>query len=673
MINNMIGVLHMDKIPFNIRNGNLPISTKIPLSNDDSLKDIMDTLDEVGEDSFYSKNLALAAYIIVFSETSSQGIDNYLNKYQSHLPKTADTLETKLLPMWNFYGVYMHRYNKLRYLATVVLHFFNNDLNKAFAEIKSIFLKILMNSEYKTIIRYINNTAVNSKSIEKYWDYLDVKFNNLTKQNDLMKFMKYNMVYSFFSYEKIVDRFNDLTKSPKTKNVLHYFEILEALKDLVKFQNRVYSWVEERTQDEQLIIESKNIINKAFNERTKPMEMSLEKRVRLFIVSLILSGEMDQRLSKKETEKILAEKTGYKDGKVNAAALVNALNPFEKRTNDIQISDELKRFFEIQYNFEYFILKRYGVDMETLLNTTYLNDDDLIEIVSSYALTGEFERSIFRSLLSPINEYSCPIATINDFGNVRDAFVPGKDYVIRGIISTALAKHLQITNNEMDVLFLNAKHGFKSSSEVLQAPKKEEPTEQLKDLQKALNDLQNDFKLYRIQSQNKEQIIQDKLMAKEQEYNNLLEEYQIVRENYDMLFDNVDLDDIDEFSEGNIEENEIKESKDEDSFNYIEAIRDLKICIVGGFDNFHSKIGEAFIIEPTIVKSRFYNYPLNILLNQDVVVHVATHNNHSQYKRVRDYMKRNNIKDRFMPINAQHSPELLAKKIYHFIHKHERR
>ncbi|SPU40685.1 Uncharacterised protein [Lysinibacillus capsici] len=79
----------MDKFPLNIKNMNLPISTRIPLTKDDSLNDIMDTLDEVGEGNFYSKNLALAAYIIVFSEPSSQGIDNYLDKYQSHLPKNC--------------------------------------------------------------------------------------------------------------------------------------------------------------------------------------------------------------------------------------------------------------------------------------------------------------------------------------------------------------------------------------------------------------------------------------------------------------------------------------------------------------------------------------------------------------------------------------------------------
>lgn len=615
--------------------------------------------------------LELAAYALVYSNLDSTEFDVALEKYQQFLPTgVQQQFESKLLPNWTFYGLYKHRYTKLRMLSTAILNSLEHNIDKARLELQRMFNDLFMRSEYRSVIKYINKLACHGRDIPKYWDYLDSKYQNITEKEEVTRFMNYNIVYAYFASQRMEDRLSNFVKTKRNGKISNIFSLLNDKEELLAFIVRINAWVKERTEQDQKLITYKNFLYEGLDKQTVPMKMTFERRVKLFLATLVLSGEITTAFTEISTDKILEDTTGYKQGKVNAASLIVALDPYDNE-GDVFVDGEvvLNRFFDLNYAFEYILLKRLGVDIETLLTNTIITYEELEEIVLSYALCGDLENSIYRSLLSPHIKFDTPAVTLNDFEDVSDAFVGAKNYVIRGIVTTALAKHLNLMSGELDSLYLNQKVKLSTNAVVKTEMQNDEElelaNEQINILDAELNATKNELKIIKLQAQNKEQILQEKLDAFELKYKLLQDEHTILRSNYDAFIDAED-DVLGEDILFDSFEVDSEETNEDDAIDYIEEMRGLKICIVGGFVNFHNNIRDSFPTEPTFVEARFYNYPLSMLLNQDIVVHVAVHNNHPQYKRVRNYMKRHQCKNRLFVINAQHSPKLLAKKIYEY-------
>lgn len=86
----------------------------------------------------------------------------------------------------------------------------------------------------------------------------------------------------------------------------------------------------------------------------------------------------------------------------------------------------------------------------------------------------------------------------------------------------------------------------------------------------------------------------------------------------------------------------------------------LRVAVFGGHQRFHQRLREAFSNIRTIEPEEL-GIDLSFVTNMDVILFVASYNNHSQYERFRPLW--NKDKTKLIFLNKQSAPETVAKKI----------
>lgn len=655
-------------------------------------------------------NLAVGQYLIMLEQAryKTDLVDHYLDRYRDWIGQSkpdelymCDELiqsRTHLSESYKLRMLNTAYINKLQ-AEDVVTDNFKDNTNRlnTVLHLADLYYEILKNSKYKSTIKYIEQLPkLNEETFDQYIQYIlksDPNF-MISKSKEYNLFI-YNMLFTFIGQVKantMVEECHDLVCKTEFMHMdedlaFDYFKrdlnvilSLKSIGELIDFHNisrTVHtSLTAVLTQKDSLYEAIKK--DRSMNDRSTKNKWiykhdTIKKRTIFMLESLInekyLTREEVNKLSSLSKHKQWLKKIGFVDGKINALVLLEKLDTIMGLDSKCFIGLESDApFIEKEYAISQLMLSYFNMDLMYTLNDVSLTIEDLEAFMDIFTLTHNFMSTWFTTNLSLVEkdvaDIEMDIIHVFDYVEI-DEFELDKIEIVKAIVQFCLYKQMKQSAEEqfqytarsimsksssVDNTIAEELHHLRAENEK-QANEVSELKQQLRQAQLSLHN-QNLAHTNEIQSY-KEQVSD---MKEQLEMNKELDMAELENEGIT----------IRELSDQESEDN----SGDHDDIDYIEMIKELNIAVIGGHNNLHTNIRNAFPNKNLIlITPRNYTTPIKVINKADVIVYIDSHNNHGQFRRVMAHLRKNDLKYKMFYSNTQPQPKVLAKAVYeHFMY-----
>lgn len=636
-------------------------------------------------------------YLIVVSEDINDLIDVNLKKFHSFIPQYQLFQPcTELTGDYHFVGFLETKYKKVQLLVHAIACKHHGDFGKRNVETNELLhvdmdyisfgkelntvLLSVIKPAYRPAVKYLEGLPHYGEISQNNYNAFISKRYDPNKQMHLSKFANFTILFVVIGWPNRTRHIDNLLKmllkemhSSKALNMI----MLDNIEDTITTVNGFFhikeqagAYISARSTFKVELNDSQLRTINALKKSTLYREDKLTEIDGFwrFLYALFTGHIHPKLMNEKDSTNTYIESwkeaTRYNDEDgVSAERLVMNLKVSEI-TNDIA-------GFKDEFSFEYYLLKYYQVNVETLLSHTKIYIGDLYSIYLSYLTSVDKSDHTLRIFTSPLsdNEYK-EYPYLYELLSISDGFYEERDFFTRGIILVSMMKQFRFFSNsvarstleEIMTTDLNGGDNTKSALSWQLREQNNQMTHDIQELQQKLDAqkmVNNELELKAIQSKYKEGILTVKLEAAEM----ALEEYHEKE-----IFANT-LNELEMASEVN-KAIEVKETKVTNSFDALNQIKPLHIMIVGGHSNFHSAIRNNFPNTTICIESRNYNYDLEKLTRQDIVVFVASYNNHGQFERVKEALRAKGLRKKMMLINRQPAPARLAQDIWAYYEEH---
>ena len=606
------------------------------IGNAENIFELMDILERMGlDDEAMPQNgplYQLGAYCIVSSELASSELDKYISKYNEYIPKNIFEISWRIIQKENkLPGLLKIRWLKLGMLLTAVERAVKSE-DALYPEVEKIFDACLKKG-YRSSYKYASTLSKYGRDFPRYLNHLQEKV--LPKDANTLVTV-HIMMYCYLG---------SLVASKKEQ--INVEDIMESFMNMKVFSafsqtcQKTFSARLEITDVRNTLMDQLNIVNKT--ELTK-----LRNR---FFTRLIFNETEDVDIA----SHLLMDFDSIKG--IRGSTMIDFLKVRDMSGFQSLLTGTLDQ----NYTAEWTLLELAGLDIESLLLDSIFTEDDLDDIVLNYLSLSQLDEiwlgdSIFKD-----------IDTDYEFGmdcEGEDCFCSfcadlEHQYVVRSVILLAFKKHQDKMYQQMEKSVFTPL----GSSQVNALPSENEEDKsnvqaKLIQYQTTIQNLERQI----ITSKDREYILAEKLEEATSEIKKL----------------KAQLTDLEVKETNKLEEPKREQEKTiplaeigvvtTSKINYLDTIKHLKLCIVGGHSNFHTRLRNE-LEDVTIVEPRDYH---NISINNfDVVVFISSYNNHGQYQRIKNILSRNNQKDKLLMIHKQPAPNTLARMIVEFMKREQ--